>query len=580
MANFYLDNPDIQKTMDMLGLAEVAALQEDDFSFAGQFDFAPSDAVDAIDNYKRALCEMGEIAACRIAPGAEDTDRRGNALLPDGTVEYAPGTKEALSLLAKSGLCGATIPYRLGGLNMPCTVLTALNDILSRADASLMNIFGLQGIAETINSFADEDLKQKYVPRLASGEFTGAMVLTEPDAGSDLQSVKTKAWQNEKGEWFVSGVKRFITNGCADVLVVLARTEPELSDGRGLSCLLVERCPEVRVRRLEHKLGINGSPTCELVFDNAPAKLIGQRKRGLITYVMALMNGARVGISAQSVGISEAAYRAARSYARERRQFGKTIDSFPAVRHLLSESRAMLEASRLLSYYASMCVDMENGLSKKAERLKGTDEGAIARKRCRIYASFNKLLTPMAKYFCSEASVTIANNAVSVLGGSGYMKDYPCERLLRDARITNIYEGTSQLQVIAALPQITSGVVPEVIGDILAKADGGLFPEEREILASLLDMLSGAVAFLKEKHPSDRYLDLHARELLDASAIIVAGALFVRYASFAQDKSHLPGYFGRVLAPKAESLIKSATAGYDATDSMFGNFAPDYDKAL
>ena len=361
MSNFYRDNSDIEKTIDALDLSEVAELCEEGFRFAKEYDFAPADAADAIDNYKRALDVCGDISGNRIAPTAEETDKVGNILNEDGTVTYAPGIALAIRLFGKSGLSGATIPYYLGGLNMPCVVLTACNDIVSRADASLMNIFGLQGIAETINQFASEEIKKEYVPKLCDGTYTGAMVLTEPDAGSDLQSVKTSAYQDENGNWFVNGVKRFITNGCGDVLLVLARTEPEFSDGRGLSCLLVEKCPQVKVRRLEHKLGINGSPTCELVFNNAPAKLIGQRKRGLITYVMSLMNGARVGISAQGTGIAEAAYRAARDYAASRKQFGVTIDSFPALRELLSEMSVELQASRLLAYYSSKCVDLEMG---------------------------------------------------------------------------------------------------------------------------------------------------------------------------------------------------------------------------
>ena len=329
MGNFYRDNKDIENVIDLLDLSEVATLLEEDFKFAKEYDFAPKDAADAIDNYKRAIDLCGDIMANRIAPLAEETDLVGNTLNEDGSVTRAPGMKLAIELFGKTGLMGVTIPYYLGGLNMPCTVLTACNDIVSRGDAGLMNLFGLQGIAETINWFADEEIKKEYVPRLVTGEWTGAMVLTEPDAGSDLQSVKTSAYQDKDGVWRVNGVKRFITNGCGEVLLVLARTEPEFSDGRGLSCLLVEKGPWVKVRRLENKLGIHGSPTCEMVFTEAPAKLIGLRKRGLITYVMALMNGARMGIAAQGTGIAEAAYRAARDYAAARKQFGVTIDTFP-----------------------------------------------------------------------------------------------------------------------------------------------------------------------------------------------------------------------------------------------------------
>ena len=309
MGNFYKDNKDIENVIDALDLTEVATLLEEDFKFAKEYDFAPKDAADAIDNYKRAIDICGDVMANRIAPLAEETDAVGSVLNADGSVTYAPGIKLALELFGKTGLLGVQIPYYLGGLNMPCTVLTACNDIVSRGDASLMNIFGLQGIADTINMFGDEEMKKAYIPKLVTGEWTGAMVLTEPDAGSDLQSVKTTAYQDADGNWFVNGVKRFITNGCGEVLLVLARTEEGTTDGRGLSCLLVEKGPWVKVRRLENKLGIHGSPTCEMTFTEAPAKLIGLRKRGLITYVMTLMNGARMGIAAQGTGIGDIARR-------------------------------------------------------------------------------------------------------------------------------------------------------------------------------------------------------------------------------------------------------------------------------
>jgi alkylation response protein AidB-like acyl-CoA dehydrogenase len=458
---------------------------------------------------------------------------------------------------------------------MPCTVLTACNDIVSRADAALMNIFGLQGIAETINQFASEEIKKEYVPKLCDGTYTGAMVLTEPDAGSDLQSVKTVAYQDEQGNWFVNGVKRFITNGCGEVLLVLARTEPEFSDGRGLSCLLVEKCPQVKVRRLEHKLGINGSPTCELVFDHAPAKLIGQRKRGLITYVMSLMNGARVGISAQGTGIGEASYRAARDYAASRQQFGVTIDSFPALRELLSEMSVELQASRLLAYYSSKCVDLEMGLTKKFERLKGTPEAQDVRKRMKLYAAFNKMLTPMAKYYASEMSMRASNGAVAVLGGSGYMKDYPVERYLRDARITTIYEGTSQLQVVAAIAGVTAGLYRDVIADIL---DGvaltpALETAVRQIQAFGADV-DAAVEYVKNHAAGKTYHDLHARQLVDGAIAAINAALLVRFAAKYGEKQPALAYWLAAKFPVAAAQLALAKSGYLASVTDFEALAP------
>ncbi len=575
MSNFYTDNADIEKTLDAVDLSEVAELCEEGFRFAKEYDFAPTSSEDAIDNYKRALSVCGDIIGNRIAPTAEETDRVGNVLNDDGTVTYAPGIKLAVELLGRSGLSGCTIPYYLGGLNMPCTILTACNDIVSRGDAALMNIFGLQGIAETINSFATEEIKKQYVPNLCNGTWTGAMVLTEPDAGSDLQSVKTTAWQDENGNWFVNGVKRFITNGCGDVLLVLARTEPEFSDGRGLSCLLVEQCPQIKVRRLEHKLGINGSPTCEMVFNNAPAKLIGQRKRGLITYVMALMNGARVGISAQGTGIGEASYRAARDYAASRMQFGVTIDNFPALRELLGDMSVELQASRILAYYSSKSVDLEMGLTKKFEALKGTPESQDVRRRMKLYASFNKMLTPMAKYYASEMSMRASNGAVAVLGGSGYMKDYPVERYLRDARITTIYEGTSQLQVVAAIAGVTAGLYRDVIADVLTGVDlTETLKVKLEKVNALVSELDSAVEFVKA-HPDGKvYHDLHARKLVDAAIGAVIGALFVRFAAKFAEKEVVLDYWLEAKYPSLYAELAKAKSGYSASFHRFEDLAP------
>ncbi len=570
MANFYKDNADIEQAIDTLDLSEVAALLENDFSFAKEYDFAPKDAADAIDNYKRALDLCGDICANRIAPTAEETDKVGNILNADGTVTYTPGIKLAIELLGRSGLCGATIPYYLGGLNMPCTILTALNDIVSRADASLMNIFGLQGIAETINSFASEEIKKQYIPDLCCGKSTGAMVLTEPDAGSDLQSVKTMAYQDKDGNWFVNGVKRFITNGCGEVLLVLARTEPEFSDGRGLSCLLVEKGPWIKVRRLEHKLGINGSPTCEMVFTEAPAKLIGQRKRGLITYVMALMNGARVGISAQGTGIGEAAYRAAREYAASREQFGVTIDNFPAVRELLSTMSVELQGARLLAYYASKCVDLENGLTKKFEALKGTPEAAAVRARMKKYAGFNKMLTPFAKYYASEMSMRNGNGAIAVLGGSGYMKDYPVERYMRDARITTIYEGTSQLQVVAAIAGVMGGLTSAVLVDILGEG----WQEKHPRMTALLAELDEMIAFVKANEDAKTYHDLSARKLVDAAIALVIAALFVKGAEKYEAKKAVLEFWLTNEFARCRGELAKVKSGYVGSTVDFETLAP------
>ena len=531
MSNFFTDNDDIQFLFDHMNLAELAELQEEGFRFCGEFDFAPEDAEDAVDSYRRIMVSLGELAGDVIAPTADETDQVGNTLNEDGTVTYAPGIADAIRRLGLADLMGFTLPYRYGGLNCPQLLYTMSNDMVSRADASLMNIYGLQGIAETIWAFANDQIKDEYLPDMASGKNTGAMVLTEPDAGSDLQAIKCHAYQDESGNWFIHGVKRFITNGCGEILLVLARSESLISDGRGLSLFLVERGSYVRVRRLENKLGIHGSPTCELFFDNAPAKLIGERQRGLVTYVMQLMNGARVGIAAQSLGIGEAAFRVARNYAHSRKQFGVAIERLPAVRELLANMRLDLIAARTLTYYSAYSVDLERDALRQLES-EDIDGAAKkdAKQQSRKYKRRNGILTPMSKYYASEMCVRVANDAISVLGGSGYMKDYPSERHLRDARITTIYEGTSQLQVVATVRGICSGTAANLLAELLDRD----WPDHVKPLVGRLsqaaDQLNEAVAFTKSQTGTD-YMDLYGRKIVDAAIYVLIGVLFCDQAA-------------------------------------------------
>ena len=536
MANFFTDNEDIQFLFRHMNVPRLAEMQEEGFRFHDEFEFAPENADDAVDNYERVLKSLGELCADEIAPTAEDTDLTGNVLNDNGLVTYAPGIANAIKRLGQADAMGFTLPYRFGGINCPQLVYTMTNDMVSRADAGLMNVYGLQGIAETINAFASEEIKQQYLPKMANGDWTGAMVLTEPDAGSDLQAVRTKGYQDENGNWFIHGVKRFITNGCGEVLLVLCRTEPEYPDGRGLSLLVCDRGPQVKVRRLENKLGIHGSPTCEIFFDNVPAQLIGERKYGLIKYVMSLMNGARIGIAAQSIGIGEAAYRIARDYGNSRVQFGVTIDTFPAVRELLVNMQVDLQAARSLTYFSTYCVDHEICALKKQEYGEITDkaEKKEVRLTAKKFGRYNKVLTPMSKYYASEMSMRVANDGIAVLGGSGYMKDYASERLLRDSRITTIYEGTSQLQVLAAVAGVVSGTCATVLEELLEKPYfGNEWTEETKPLVEQLHQgavdLQEAVAFVKTKHGP--YKDLYARKLVDMGINLIVGALFCDQAT-------------------------------------------------
>lgn len=530
MPNFYTDNNDIQFLLNHHNLPRLAEIMEDGFVYADEFDAAPRDGAEASEKYRRILTELGRIAAEEIAPTAKETDEKGSKLNPDGTVTYAPGLAMALERISQTGLMGCTLPYRYGGLNCPNLILTATNDIISRADASLMNLYGLQGIGETINAFADEQTRQEYLPDMAAGRKTAAMVLTEPESGSDLQSVKVTAKQDEQGVWRINGVKRFITNGGGDVLLVMARSELNISDGRGLSLFLVEKGPQVKVRRMEHKLGIRGSPTCELLFDNAPGRLIGERQQGLIKYVMALMYGARMGIAAQSCGIGEAAFRVARQYAHERKQFGTEIESFPAVRDLLVESRLDLHAARALTYFSSSRVDLQYGAERLAER--GADEDVLkqAKADARKYKKENGLLTPLSKYYASEMCMRVAMNSISVMGGNGYMHDYPLERILRDSRITTIYEGTTQMQIVAAVGAVTTGIAESLVLELLDRdwpADVAPMVEE---VRSGLERLAAACAFVKNE-PDQDYRRLCARTLTDMAIILIVGALFCDHAA-------------------------------------------------
>jgi hypothetical protein len=531
MANYFTDNDDIQLLFGHLDLAEIAAAQEDGFAGAGDGNYAPLDAADAIDNYRRVLCIVGDIAANHIAPRAEEIDRQGNVLNEDGTVTLNPSMRENLKALAQADLMGFTLPRQYGGLNFPNLIYTMANEMVSRGDASLMNLFGLQGIADTINAFADQPVKDQFLPRFARGELTGAMVLTEPDAGSDLQAVSLRAWQDEEGRWRLTGVKRFITNGCGEVLLTLARSEAETTDGRGLSLFLAERSNRIRVRHLEEKLGIHGSPTCELVYDDAPALLIGERQRGLVPYVMTLMNGARVGIAAQSLGIAEAAFRVARRYAYTRKQFGVSIEKLPAVAEMVTEMKIAIEAARALVYETARICDLENNNLRVLETRPPTDADELKRRKndARVFKRLNGMLTPMSKYYASEMCVKVANEAIQVLGGSGYMNDYPVERHLRDARITTIYEGTSQLQVVAAVRGVCSGAFEnralelerkDYAEDVLNRLKAKLV-EARELVLK-------AAALAKEKGAG--YTDLHGRRLVDSAIAVLVGHLFLAQA--------------------------------------------------
>jgi len=530
MANFYTDNDDIRFLFRHIDLAAIAEEMEENFRFAGEFDYAPADADEAIRNYDMVLESLGQLSAEFIAPRSEDIDRQGNTLNEDGSVTYADGIAESIDKLAKADVMGFTLPYRFGGLNFPNLIYSMAIEIVSRADAALMNIFGLQGIAETINAFASEQIKQKYLHDFAAGKVTGAMVLTEPDAGSDLQAVNLRAFQDSDGNWLLYGVKRFITNGCGEVLLVLARSETDRKGGLGLSLFVCDRGPTVHIRRLEDKLGIHGSPTCEIFFDNTPSQLIGERKRGLAPYVMSLMNGARIGIAAQSMGIAQATYAVARDYAASRKQFGVAIEKLPAVRDMVIDMKIAIEAGRALLYETSRIVDIDIGYAKKLDS--DIEDKALAKQiknESRKYKRYAGMLTPMSKYYCSEMCNKVAYDAIQVLGGSGYMRDYPCERHARDARITTIYEGTSQLQIVAAVRGVCSGTAEKYLAELAGLDYDSSLKDLLEILAAGIEQLKKAIGFVKEN--GNEYMDLYGRPLVDIAIDLINGYLFCGQAS-------------------------------------------------
>jgi len=523
MANLYNDNRDLKFHLTHPMMQKLVMLKERNFTDKEDFDYAPLDFEDAMDSYERVLEVVGEISGDIIAPNAESIDAEGPRV-EDGRVIYAKGTQENLDALIKAGLLGITLPRRFGGLNFPIVPYIMAADIVSRADAGFVNIWGLQDCAETLNEFASEEQKERWLTRVVQGE-TMAMDLTEPDAGSDLQAVQLKAtWSEKKGTWLLNGVKRFITNGDGDIALVLARSEEGTRDGRGLSMYVYDkRNGGVTVRRIEHKMGIIGSPTCELVFKDAPGELIGNRKMGLIKYVMALMNGARLGIAAQSVGISEAAYREALQYAKERAQFGKTIIQFPAVYEMLSVMKAKLDASRTLLYETARFVDLYKTYQHISEERKLTNE---ERDEMKEYQRLADIFTPLAKGITSEYCNQNAYDAIQIHGGSGFMEDYAVERIYRDARITSIYEGTTQLQVVAAIRGVTTeGYLKQI--RVYEKLE--LKPElekYRRTLISLTWDFEEAVEKVINVGDNE-FIDFHARRLVEMAGYIIMSYLLV-----------------------------------------------------
>ena len=530
MANYYTDHPEIEFHLNHPLMKRVVDLKERNYVEKDQFEDAPVNYEDAIENYKRLLDITGDVAANIIEPNSEDVDLEGPHL-ENGRMIYASKTFENLDATRKAGLWGLSMPRRYGGLNLPNAIFSMASEIIAAADAGFQNIWSLQSCIDTLYEFGSEEQRQKYIPRICAGE-TMSMDLTEPDAGSDLQRVMLKATQDEDGTWRLNGVKRFITNGDSDIHLVLARSEEGTKDGRGLSMFIYDkRDGGVTVRHIEHKLGIHGSPTCELVYKNAKAELCGNTRLGLIKYVMALMNGARLGIAAQSVGVEQEAYNEGLAYAKERAQFGEKIINFPAVYDMLSRMKAKLDAGRSLLYCCARYVDIYKALEDIARDTKLTPE---ERQEMKKYTRLADAFTPLAKGMNSEYANQNAYDAISIHGGSGFIMEYKCQRLFRDARIFSIYEGTTQLQVVAAIRYITNGTYLSIIKEMLENEVSDDLKALKERVAKLVDLYEAAINKVKEANDQAVH-DFLARRLYNMTGDIVMSLLILDDATKAPE---------------------------------------------
>lgn len=557
--NYYSDNKELQHYLKHPLLKRIVEMKERGYSQAAEYNYAPVDFAEAIEGYEQTLHLVGEICAGTVAPNAARIEHEGPVAV-NGRVVYAPATEENLDIFRKAGLMGVSLSREYGGLNFPAAIFTMMQELVCRADAGFGNLWGLQDCAATISSFGSEEQRKRYLPMVSAGA-TMSMDLTEPDAGSDLQSARLKAtFSEEDGRWYLDGVKRFITNGDSDIHLVLARSEEGSVDGRGLSLFICEKsCGRVKTRRIEEKMGIHGSPTCEIVFDHAPAELCGSRRMGLIKYVMSLMNGARLGIATQSVALAQAAYSEALAYAHTRKQFGKTIINLPPVYDMVGTMKSRLDAARSLLYETARNVDMNYQFAELAASRPLTPE---ERTESKLFSKKADALTPLIKGMGSEIANMNAYDSVQVHGGSGYMRDYLCERLYRDARITSIYEGTTQLQVVAAIRYATSGYYAQLLEEYLsAGVPASLAPLKERI--SALAAKYGAALEKVQALGSQEALDFLARRVYEIAAYSIMAALLL--ADAAADEELFSASLHRFVA-----LAEAVVAGHA---EYIGNFA-------
>jgi alkylation response protein AidB-like acyl-CoA dehydrogenase len=556
--NFFLDNPDLQFRLQQLDLREVLELKEKGYAESEIYPTAPRNYADAIDNYRIVLDVLGEVCGERVAPRAAEADDEG-AHYDSGEVTYAAATLDAIDALRQAELFGAMLSREYGGLNLPESIYQMMVEMVARAESGLMTVYGLQEIASLLEEIGDPETKARVLPRFSRGEVSGAMVLTEADAGSDLGAVGTRATLDEAtGQWHLNGVKRFITNGLADVSLVLARSEEGSSDARGLSMFLVERDDTVKIRRIENKMGIHASPTCEIQYVNTPATLLGKRRFGLMRYAMNLMNGARLAVAAQALGIAEAAYREADKYSRARIQFGKPIRSLPAVGRLLLSMRADLEATRTLLAETGRWVDLWKVYERAIDE-GGSETDPVVRARHKQAQALAETLTPMVKYCATEMGNRVCYQAMQVHGGAGYMREFNIERLFRDVRITNIYEGTSQLQVVAAIGKLLNRSLDPLLAEWQAAEYPSDMAPEKALLTELTGLFGRAVDALKASPERDR-VDYYAVDLVEMAIWLVGGWLMLRDTSAAEDKKPIARAYVASITPKARAAAEVVLA--------------------
>ena len=556
--NFFLDNADLQFRLQQLDLREVLEHKEKGYAEAAVHPTAPRNYADAMDSFRIVLDVLGEICAQRIAPRAAEADDEG-AHYDAGEVTYAADTQDAIEALRQAELFGAMLSREYGGLNLPESIYQMLVEMVARAESGLMTVYGLQEIASLIEEYGDPETKARVLPRFARGEVSGALVLTEADAGSDLGAVATRATLDEAtGAWHLDGVKRFITNGVADVSLVLARSEEGSADARGLSMFLVERDDTVKIRRIENKMGIHASPTCEIQYVNTPAILLGKRRFGLMRYAMNLMNGARLAVAAQALGIAEAAFREADQYSRERIQFGKPIRALPAVGRLLLSMRADLEATRALLAETGRWVDLWK-VHERAVEGAGSDADPALRARLKSSASLAETMTPMVKYASTEMGNRVCYQAMQVHGGVGYMREFNIERLFRDVRITNIYEGTSQLQVVAAIGKLLNRSLDPLLAEWQAAEYPADMAGEKAALTELTGLFSRAVDALKAVPERER-VDYYAVDLVEMAIWVVGGWLLLRDTGAADHKKPIARAYVASLTPKVRAAAEVVLA--------------------